>query len=511
MHPQTGSTTVVDTDRAWSIERNAIEPIAPQDRHGTPVELFRMWIGANVNYVGVVTGSLILAQLPSLWAALSAILVGNLLGSTVVGLCSIMGPRTGTAGIVGTRASFGQLGATLPMAISLFSALSWFSVQSIVATQSLEQLFALAGARGGAIVWLSIVLVLVAEIAIAVYGHATILAAEKWIGLVLAALFAGLVVFIVPHLSSASRIAAGAGGVSAAQWLATVGVVAALPAGWANFASDYSRYLPARTRWTAIALAAAAGQFVAASLCECIGVLFALALHGALGADPVSQLGAVLPPWYLVPFLIAVIVGGVSANVPNGYTAALGMMALRVPINRVSSLLFIAAFTLVVRVLTVWYGNFYDVYQQFLALLVYWTAPWAAIIITDHFLRRGQYAPRDLMTWGRGRYWYGNGVHVPGLIAFAVGVAASVACANSETFASPLVMRFFGGADLSMEAGLLVPAVLYYVLARRRGMRGGGAEPAPGSVRNVRVSGLRRKESNAANSQGRIAISRLVP
>jgi len=243
----------VEADMAWSVERHAIEPIPDADRHGTPIELFRMWIGANVNYIGVVTGSLILSQVQSVWAAISAILLGNLFGSSIVGLCSIMGPRTGTAGIVGTRTSFGQLGACLPMAISLFSALSWFSVQSIVATQSLEALFQLGGASGAAVVWLSIALVLAAEIAIAVYGHATIIAAEKWIGLLLTVMFAGLVAFIAPRLAGAALPAPAAGGVSVAAWLSTVGIVAALPAGWANFASDYSRYFPARTRWPAIA------------------------------------------------------------------------------------------------------------------------------------------------------------------------------------------------------------------------------------------------------------------
>jgi len=243
--------------------------------------------------------------------------------------------------------------------------------------------------------------------------------------------------------------------------------VAALPAGWANFASDYSRYFPARTRWAAIAVAAGAGQFVAASLCELIGVLLGLAFHGALGNDPMSQLGGVLPQWYLVPFLLAVILAGVAANVPNGYTAALGMIALRVPINRVTSLLVIAGFTLAVRVVTVFHGHFYEVYQQFLNLLVFWTGPWAAIVIADHFLRRGHYDGPSLMQWGGGRYWYRGGIHWAGLAAFLAGVAASIACANSDTYASPLALRLFAGADLSLEAGLIVAAVLYWWLARR--------------------------------------------
>lgn len=467
--------SVVEADKPWSLEQHAVEPIPDADRHGTPGELFRLWIGANINYVALVTGSLAYSQLLSFWQALSAILVGNLIGCTILGLCSIMGPRTGSAGILGSRASFGQLGAILPIAISLVSALSWFSIQSVVATQSLEELFKLAGVTHPAIVWVSIGIVLAAEIALAIFGHATIIAAEKWIGLVLTVLFAGLALFILPHLPAAGAAAAtaaapadGAAAWPLAKWLIGVGIIAAFPVGWANFASDYSRYFPARTSWQAIALSAGGGQFVSLAFCQLIGVLFAIALHGTLGNDPVSQLATVLPHWYLAPFLVAVIVGGIAANVPNGYTAALGMLSLRVPVNRVTSLGIIAVFTLLVRILTVYYGQFYELYQQFLDCLVYWTAPWAGVIICDHFLRHGRYNARDLMLWGRGEYWYGSGVFAPGMIAFLAGVAASLACANSETFASPLAVHLLGGVDISLEAGVGAAALLYWLLARRQ-------------------------------------------
>ena len=125
-HPQ----TEVAADKAWSIEQHAIDPIPLKDRHGTPAELFKMWIGANTNYVVVVTGALALSQGLSLWQALAAILVGNLLGCFTLGLTTIMGPRTGTSGIMTSRSSFGQLGSFLPKAVSLVSALSWFSINS---------------------------------------------------------------------------------------------------------------------------------------------------------------------------------------------------------------------------------------------------------------------------------------------------------------------------------------------------------------------------------------------
>ena len=459
---------VVAADQVWSIEQHAIEPIPLADRHGTPMELFKMWIGANINYVVVVTGSLVYAGGLDFWQSLSAILVGNLVGCTVLGLSSIMGPRTGSAGIVTSRASFGQFGAMLPMAISLVSALSWFSIQSVVATQGLEELFRLGGMSGPAFVWIALGVVLAAEILLAVFGHATIIAAEKWIAVVLAVLFAGLAIFAIRHLSGSSLAPVSGHHATFAVWLVAVGIVLSYPIGWANFASDYSRYFPVSVSWKTIALCAGGGQFLALVFCQIIGVLFAIAVHGALGGEPVGELRALLPTWFMVPFLFAIILGGVAANVPNGYTAALGMLALRIPISRLTSLGVIAVFTLVVRIVTVYYGHFYEVYEAFLGYLVFWTTPWAAIVIVDYFLRKGAYYARDLMRWGSGEYWYSGGICWPGVVSFVVGLAASVALSNSPTFASPIATRYLGGADLSFEVGFLLPATLYYVLTRRR-------------------------------------------
>lgn len=50
------------TDKIGSIERHGIEPIPRSERHGSAFELFRLWVGANVNYVVIVTGVLIFTE-----------------------------------------------------------------------------------------------------------------------------------------------------------------------------------------------------------------------------------------------------------------------------------------------------------------------------------------------------------------------------------------------------------------------------------------------------------------
>jgi NCS1 family nucleobase:cation symporter-1 len=450
-------------DRAWSVEQHAIDPIPATERHGSPVELLRLWIGANVNYLVLITGALAVAQGLSLMGSLSAILVGNLLGCAVVGLASIMGPRTGTAGIVTSRSSFGQLGAVLPIFISTAAAIGWFSINSVIATESLAKLLGMVGLPASP--WLgaaAMLLVLAAEIVIAIYGHATIIAAERTIAVVLVTLFIGFAIFIVPQIPwravTAARPPAGI-----AAWLLVTGLVFSYPLSWTNFASDYSRYLPEATPWRRIALAAGGGQFLALVFCEIVGVLFALALGGTL-TDPVADLPRVLPGWYLVPFLLAVILGSIATNVPNGYTAGLGLLALRLPIGRVTSMLAIAVATLGFRAFTLYHGNALDLYERWLGTILIWTGPWIAIVVVDFFLRAGRYAPADLMRWGGGQYWYRGGIRWQGLAAFLSGLLASLLFSNSDLYASPLMTGLLGGTDLSFEAGILVAGALYYAL-----------------------------------------------
>ncbi|MDN0083894.1 cytosine permease [Crenobacter sp. SG2305] len=468
----------VVADKAWSIEQHGLDPIPLKDRHGTPKDLFKMWMGANINYVVVVTGAMAYAQGLSFWQAIAAILAGNLLGCLVVGFSTIMGPKTGSAGIVVSRSSFGQLGSFLPKAVSLLSALSWFSINSVVATEALEAIIKMTGADSPLVVWLSLAIILAAEIGLAIFGHATIIAAEKWIAVILATLFAGLVYFVYPHAHLGQALLNETHHATLGTWLVAMGVVCSFPIGWANFASDYSRYFPVETSWKKIALFAGGGQFVALTVCEIIGVVFAMAVGGNLGYDPVSQLAKFLPIWFMVPLLLAIIVGGIAANVPNGYTAGLGLLALRVPISRVASLGIIALFTLGFRIITVYYGSFYSVYETFLGYMVYWTAPWAAIIAVDYFMRKGNYNPADLMKWGSGDYWYSKGVFWPGVVAWLVGIVVSIAFSNSPVYASPLMTHYLGWGDVGFELGLLVPGLLYYVLAKKHLAFVGGAKMA---------------------------------
>jgi purine-cytosine permease-like protein len=57
------------------------------------------------------------------------------------------------------------------------------------------------------------------------------------------------------------------------------------------------------------------------------------------------------------------------------------------------------------------------------------------------------------------------------MLAFLIGLGASFLFMNADLYASPLMTRYFGGTDLSFEAGLIVAGLIYYALQRRTTIR----------------------------------------
>jgi len=452
-----------NVDKRFEIEGLGIEPVPESQRHGKARELFRLWMGANIHYVVVVTGGLVLALGLTPWEAISAILVGNFFGSIIFGLASIIGPKTGTPGILASRVSFGQLGALLPKILSVITSLSWFSINAILATDAVNTLMNMLGIHGMAAEWTGLIIVLVLEIVIAIYGHATIIWLESYIAAFLAVIFVILAILVAQHLPATAFIPIAGHHFSWAAWLSGVALAFSFPIGWSNYASDYSRYFPAKSNWKKIAVAAGLGQFIPVSFCEILGVVIAVTVGGAISSNPMMQLSGILPAWFTPFLLLAIVIGGVAANVPNGYTAGLGLIALRLPISRIQSLLIIALFTIIIRIIVLFAGNFVGAYESFLAYMSYWISPWAAIVIVDYFMRQGHYQPEEMMKWKNSFFWYKHGFFWPGMISFAGGIVGCLLFSNTATLHSPLATYWQLG-DFSFEAGLIVSAFIYWIL-----------------------------------------------
>lgn len=455
-----------EADPIFGIEVHGLDPIPPEHRHGHPRELFWTWLGGNFNYVALTTAALVILFGLNLWQAVAAIVIGGAAGATVLGLCSVYGPRTGTATIVNTRAAFGLNGNFPAALLSWLSASGWVAVNSVLAIFALIQLAQVAGLGDGvAVKIVAIVIVLIGQVAIALFGHATVIASERvffWVSFVL---ILGVLVFTLPKVNWSYGGGAQAGSTALGTFLLGLSVIFAGPISWINYASDYSRYFRSDTKSRQVVFWAFLGMFGSSVLAGLVGMVLATLVDMS---NPIANLPKILPGWYLVPFLVVVIWGATANNVLNLYTAGLGLLALRIQVPRWMAVALVGAIAAILTFIAVFVYNFMSLYAEWLSLTLILLCPWGAILLVDWIVRGGRYDVQALHTWGRGPYWYRGGVNWPALGVYLVGILAALSVANSTLWASPISTHFLGGADLSLFAGFIVTGLLYYLVARRQ-------------------------------------------
>ena len=150
-------------DPIFGIEVHGLDPIPSEHRHGQPRELLWTWLGGNFNYVALAAGAFTILFGLSIWQAITAAIVGSVLGAIVFGFCSIFGPRTATITIVNTRAAFGLNGNYPVAVISWLSASGWVAVNSVFAIFALIQVTRVIGLGAGLGVRIAAVVIIVAR------------------------------------------------------------------------------------------------------------------------------------------------------------------------------------------------------------------------------------------------------------------------------------------------------------------------------------------------------------
>lgn len=396
----------------------------------------------------------------SLGWALSAIVVGHLVGGVFMALHSAQGPQMGIPQMIQSRGQFGSYGALIVVVIAAVMYLAFFASNIVLAGQSLHGIAEpvpvsvgiLVGALGSGI--------------IAVIGYRFIHTLNRvgtWVlGIGIAVGFAWIFASGVPA-DFWTR-----GGFSAAGWLATVSLAALWQIAFAPYVSDYSRYLPADVGVGPTFWATYLGCTLGSILPFAFGAVVALAapvgMDTMVGVDQVTgSLGSVM----FLLFLLSVI----SHNALNLYGSVLAMItcvqtfAWRwIPTARARIILSVAVMVgssfVAIAVSENFISHFVDLVLALLVVLV----PWTAINLIDFYLiHKGDYDIDSIFRADGGVYGRFN---PNAMIAYVIGIAVQVPFMNTPMYAGPIA-EHIGGADLSWIIGLLATSPVYYYLARR--------------------------------------------
>src|SRR5438045_5437543 len=183
-------------ERVATVEPGGVEYISLKERHGKPIDLFWTWLSPNLEFATVYVGILGVAVFGlSFWQTAVAIILGSALGSLTHFVLSSWGPKFGVPMMVESRGAFGFLGNILPAGLNAFTGtIGWFIVNSVSGAFALQAL-------GGLInltlpFWLTFLIIVVAQVAIATLGHNFIHFFERWSLPLLGFVFALPVIFI---------------------------------------------------------------------------------------------------------------------------------------------------------------------------------------------------------------------------------------------------------------------------------------------------------------------------
>lgn len=489
-------------DQVLEVEPTGIEVVQPEQRHGSPRELFGLWFSANAEIATWMVGVFATALYgTTLAGATIGLVIGNLIGFALLGVLATFGPRYGVPQMVASRLAFGRYGNALPAALSFLAGVGWFAINTVFGAYALQTITHLPYG-------LALALMLLAQILLAVYGYNLIHWFERVSAVLLAGGFTllGIVTFSRADWHAPFNVHAPAamGGEIGGIILATA-LGFSYATGWVPCASDYSRYLPSSSDPRKIWRYSFLGCVVPCIALEIMGAATVTAVHGVNLADasPTQAIASLLGSGTVATLvLLTVVLGTLTANCMNLYSGAMAALVVKFPaqswrapivtaaiFGALTAALFghaklpaviVIGFSIAVALVVLFVARYRlrrwraavvvgilgallasggghpaqtaQLYTNFLLLLSYWASPWAAVVFVDWLQRRGT-LPDDAA--------FEQGPHVRlGTYAWIAGLAASLPFWNQEWYTGPFAGAFPQFGDLSYYVGFAVAALV---------------------------------------------------
>lgn len=445
-----------------TIEGHGFEPIPENARYGSVSRVFTVWFTPNLVPAAFFIGTLAAADFLQVGfvTGLLAILVGNILGSVLVGALSTTGPATGMAQMPLARLPFGK-SIVVPGFLNWVSCIGWDGVNNVFGAAAISLLTGLPFV-------VSLLIVVIAQGLLGVIGYEAIHTFEKYMAIVLGVMFVVLTISILGQSSVGVARTDGFTGLDQiGAFILFAAIAASFVLAWGLYASDYSRYLPVDTPRSTVFWYTVAGLTLSAGWIEVIG----LAVADKSTGPAVGTINDILGGGLLGALaMIAIAIGTVAVNAMNDYTGSLSLLAAGVRIRRVYSAIAVAVlgflFTLYLNA-----GDLQLKFESYLLFILYWVTPWAGIVLVDWWLRG---APRRLdLRWLTDFARLHSGVIA--LVALIAGFVVSLPFQTSAfgqeiADATGLPINALAPAlhyaDIAFVVGFVVSAAIYWIGAR---------------------------------------------
>ncbi|PBC63222.1 cytosine permease [Streptomyces sp. Tue6028] len=444
------------------VELRSIDVVPDEERHGTAFSQFTLWLGANLQITAVVTGALAVVFGGDVVWSIVGLLLGNLLGGAVMALHSAQGPKLGLPQMIQSRAQFGVRGAVIPLLLVVLMYVGFFASGSVLAGQAVGELTHTDDTTG-------IVVFAVVTAVTAAVGYKVIHALGRVASVICALAFVYLGIRLLDRVDVGALF--GDARFDLPMFLLAMSLSASWQLAFGPYVADYSRYLPRTTSARATFWWTLAGSALGSQWSMTFGVLVAATAGEKFLASQVGYVVALGGTGLVASFFYFVIaLGKLTINVLNTYggfmsmvTSVSGFRGQRV-LSRAGRAAYIGLIMVAgTAVALLGKDSFLSSFKDFLLFLLTFFTPWSAINLVDYYLISKERYDIPALSDPNGRYgawrWDALGVYAAGLLAQLPFLATSF---YTGPFVAPL-----GGADISWIVGLAVPALLYWLVARR--------------------------------------------
>ncbi|MFW0792984.1 cytosine permease [Gordonia sp. CPCC 205515] len=457
--------TTDPTDRIGHVEEAGVDYLPERKRDSSPRNLFAVFTGGNFGWTCAVYGWVAIQFGLDFWGAAASTILGTLIGTLVVLPLVGISPRTGTNMTVSSGAFFGIRGRLIGSGLSLiiaivFAAVTvWTSGDALVAAA--HRLVGLP--QNDATLATGYALVSVLVVVVALFGHATIVAMQKFIipiaGVVLVLGFVAFGGSFDPHFTTGEY----AVGSYWPTFILSMVLATAGPISYAPIIGDYTRrisiqrYSDASIRWALFA------ALMLGTLLPAILGAFAGSAMSVNTGEFMSDLVASSPFWYLLPILLVSVFGGFGQGVMCIYATGLDLETFFPRLRRVHTTALAAAVSVALLYVGVFVVNAVDAITSATVILNAFTTPWAIVLVIGA-LRTRFYDPYDLQAFAQGRrggrYWFSAGWNRAAVTAWIVGSIVGLLGVHTDLYSGPLA-NILGGIDPSAIGSGLAAAIVY--------------------------------------------------
>ncbi|HEY5820845.1 MAG TPA: cytosine permease [Propionibacteriaceae bacterium] len=462
----TGATTTTTPTATGGIESRSIDWVPENERHGKVWMQGPFWFLGNFQPVtaGIGLVGTTLLGLPLLPTVIASV-CGVLFGTIFMAFHASQGPTFGLPQMMQSRAQLGFRGVILALIATAFTFIGFNVVDTVVIKLGLNGIF------GWNTTVIAVVIAVIATV-LAIYGH-------DWLHRVFQVLFWVSLPFwviltvgiLTGNAASPTPAEVPTSEFTWASMLAMFTIAASYNITYAPYVSDYSRYLPKDTRWSAIVASVFFGATgspiwlmpLGAWLGSNLGATDPLEGIYTAGNNVFGGLGSVIA---LLSVLALVATMGLNAY-SGMLTIVTAIDSLR-PFRptRLTRIVVIVALAVVWLVLGLALTDAAQALNNSLLVMLYLLAPWTAINLIDYFfVRRGHYAITDLFT-PTGIYgsWAWRGI-----VALLAGIAVEIPFAvlnGEDAYVGVIAAKYLHHVDISWIVGMVVGGGLYLIFSR---------------------------------------------